>query len=262
MSLRWAIADAWVITRRDLTHWVMQPSRIVWAVLFPILFILLFGYVFGSGMTPPEGGDYVEFLIPGLFATTLAFGIAETVTAVTVDKDKGVMDRFRSMPMAPSAIVVGRSLADMVNSVLGLVVMVLCGLAVGWSWHDGLGDALAAVALLLWLRFALQWVGIYLGLLIRTPEGVAAMQGLLFPFSMLSSTFVAPELMPGWLGTVAEWNPLSSTVTAARERFGNPGWPAESWVAEHAVALAALWPLAILAVFLPLSVRRYQRLSR
>ena len=262
MSLRWALADAWMITRRDLTHWVMEPSRIVWAVLFPILFILLFGYVFGSGMTPPEGGDYIEFLIPGLFATTMAFGIAETVTAMTVDKEKGVMDRFRSMPMAPSAIVVGRSLADMVNAVLGLVVMVVCALAVGWGWHDGLGGALAAFGLLLWLRFALQWVGIFLGLLIRTPEGVAAMQGLLFPVTILTSAFVAPELMPGWLGTIAEWNPLSSTVTAMRDLFGNAGWPAESWAAEHALALAAAWPALIVAVFLPLSVRRFQRLSR
>jgi len=262
MSLRWALADAWIITRRDLTHWVMEPVRVVWAVIFPIIFILLFGYVFGSGMTPPEGGDYIEFLIPGLFATTMAFSISETVTAMTVDKDKGVMDRFRSMPMAPSAIVVGRSLADMVNAVLGLVVMVLCALAVGWGWHDGLGDALAAFALLLWLRFALQWVGIYLGLLIRTPEGVAAMQGMLFPITILTSAYVAPELMPGWLGTLAEWNPISSTITATRDLFGNPGWPAESWVGEHALGLAAVWPLLIIAVFLPLSVRRFQRLSR
>ena len=190
MTLRWALADAWVIARRDLTHWVMEPLRVVWAVVFPIVFILLFGYVFGSGMAPPEGGDYLDFLIPGLFVTTMAFSIAETVTAVTVDKDKGVMDRFRSMPMAPSAIVVGRSVADLVNALLALVVMVLCGLAVGWGWHEGLGSALAAFALLLLLRFALQWVGIYLGLLIRSPEGVAAMQGLLFPFTILASTYV------------------------------------------------------------------------
>ncbi len=257
-----AALDAWIVARRTLTHWRMEPLQIVLAAVFPVIFIVLFGYVFGSGMTAPAGGDYLDFLIPGLFATVLAFGISETVTAMTLDADRGVMDRFRAMPMASSAIVAGRSLADMVNAVLGLGVMVLCGLAVGWSWTDGTGPALAAFGLLLWLRFALQWVGIWLGLLIRSAEGVAAMQGLLFPFTILTSTYVAPELMPGWLEVIAAWNPLSATVTAARELFGNPGWAPGSWPAEHALALAIAWPLAIVCVFAPLSVRRFRRLSR
>jgi ABC-2 type transport system permease protein len=262
MTVRWTLLDSWVIARRQLTHWVMEPAQIALALIFPVIFIVLFGYVFGSGMQAPEGGDYIDFLVPGLFATVLAFGISETATGITVDKDRGVMDRFRSMPMAPSAVVVGRSAADLVGAVVGLGLMVACGLVVGWRWSDGPQAALAAFALLLWLRLALQWVGIFLGLVIRTAEGVAAMQGLLFPFTILTSTYVAPELMPGWLGAIAAWNPLSATVTATRELFGNPGWPPGSWPAEHALELALAWPLLITAVFLPLCVRRYRALSR
>ena len=163
---------------------------------------------------------------------------------MTVDTEKGVMDRFRSMPMAPSAIVVGRSLADMVNA----RPRARRDGRLRRSRSAGAGTTGSAArwrrsACCCWLRFAFQWVGIFLGLL--DPDArrrVAAMQGLLFPVTMLTSAFVAPELMPGWLGTIAEWNPLSSTVTATRDLFGNPGWPAESWVAEHALALAVAWP--------------------
>jgi ABC-2 type transport system permease protein len=164
--------------------------------------------------------------------------------------------------MAPSAVVVGRCTADMFNSMLGLAVLIACGLVVGWQWHEGAAAALGAVGLLLLLRFALLWVGIYLGLLLENPESVVAVQILVWPLGFLSNAFVAPETMPGWLGTVAEWNPLSATVSATRELFGNPGWGGESWMAQHAVLMAVVWPLLLFAVFFPLSVRRFQRLSR
>lgn len=263
-SLRWALLDSWNIARRDLLRWVANPTRILAELGFSAAFILLFGYVFGSGMSVPGGGEYIEFLMPGLFAQFTAFGIGATMQEVAVDAEKGIMDRFRSMPISPAAVVAGRSIADMTNSIVGLAVTIGMGLVVGWEWHGSGADALAAVGLLLLLRFSFLWLGIYLGLLAPNPESVGALWMLLFPLTMLTSAFVAPELMPGWLGFLAEWNPLSSTITATRELFGNPGVPTGdvSWVVAHALELAVLWPLAIVAVFLPLSVRRFHRLSR
>jgi len=260
--LRWAVADAWTITLRDLLHWLRQPAPVVVGLLFPVMVVLLFAYLFGGAMSVPGGGDYREFLLPGMFALTMVFGIEATMVAVTSDAAKGVTDRFRSMPMAPSAVVVGRSTADMLNSTLGLAVLVACGLVVGWRWHGSLAEALLAVGLLLLLRFALLWVGIYLGLLAKSPEAVAAVQILVWPLGFLSNGFVAPATMPGWLGTIVEWNPLSATISATRELFGNPGWGGDSWIAQHALLMAVVWPLVLVAVFFPLSVRRHRRLSR
>jgi ABC-2 type transport system permease protein len=261
--LRWAVIDAWTITGRDLAHWVRQPTPVVVGLLFPVLTLVMFGYLFGGAMSVPGGGDYREFLVPGLFALTMVFGVEATMVAVTTDAARGVTDRFRSMPMAPSAVVVGRSTADMLNSMLGLAVLIACGLVVGWRWRGSAGEALLAVGLLLLLRFALVWVGIYLGLLARSPEAVTAVQILVWPLGFLSSAFVATATMPGWLGTIAGWNPLSATVSATRDLFGNPGVGVDaSWIAQHWLLMAIVWPLAIIAAFLPLSVRRYQRLSR
>jgi ABC-type multidrug transport system permease subunit len=172
-----------------------------------------------------------------------------------------VTDRFRSMPMSPSGVVLGRGVSDLINSVLELTILVGCGLVVGWRWNQGPVKALAAVGLLLLLRFALIWVGILVGLMIR-PEAAAAAWAPLFPLTMVANTFVSPEQMPGWLGAIAAWNPLSATVAACRELFGNPGMGGDSWAAQHPILLAVLWPLAIIAVFLPLSVRRFRRLDR
>lgn len=264
--LRWAIADAWTVARRDLIHWSRQPFGIVVTLLFPVMLVLMFGYLFGGAMSVPGegisgGADYREFLLPGMFAMTMAFGLEATMTSVATDAARGVTDRFRSMPMTPSAVVLGRSMADMLNSVLGLSVMVACGLLIGWRWHGSIGEALLAVGLLLLLRFSLLWVGIFLGLVAKSPEAVAAVQILVWPVLFLSNTFVAPETMPGWLGAISEWNPLSATVAATRELFGNPGWGGETWAARNALLMAVMWPVVIFAIFFPLSVRRYRRLS-
>ena len=218
--LRWAVADAWTVTGRDLLHWARQPAPMVVNLLFPVLMVVMFGYLFGGAISVPGGGSYREFLLPGLFTLTMAFGIEATMVALA------------------------------------------CGVLVGWRWHGSLGAAALAVGLLLLLRFALLWVGIYLGLAAKSPEAVAAVQILVWPLAFLSNALVATATMPGWLGVVADWNPLSATAAATRELFGNPGWGGDTWVAEHALAMAVVWPLVLLAVFVPLSVRRYQRLSR
>jgi ABC-2 type transport system permease protein len=259
--MHWALTDSWTMARRDFARWARQPGPVIVTLLFPVLIVLMFGYLFGGAMAVPGGGDYREFLMPGMFAITMLFGIETTMIAVSTDAARGVTDRFRSMPMAPSAVVAGRSLADLTNSALGLAVMMVCGLLVGWRAHGTAAETLLAVALLLLLRFAVLWLGIYLGLLVKNPESVAAVQILVWPVGFLTSTFVPPDTMPGWLGTIAEWNPLSSTVSAIRDLFGNPGAGGDSWITQHSLLMAIVWPVVILALFLPLSVRRYRRLG-
>ncbi|MDL4820822.1 ABC transporter permease [Actinomadura opuntiae] len=262
--LHWAAADGWTLTVRALAHRVKRPDQLAVSLLFPVVVVLMMGYLFGGQMDVP-GGEYRAFIIPGMFAMTMVFGVESTFTAIAVDAARGVSDRFRSMPMAPSAVVVGRGAADMAEALASLAVMALCGLAIGWRVHDGIAAALAGLGLLLFLRFALIWVGVYLGLVARGPESVTMIQMLVWPVGFLSSALAAPSTMPGWLGAVAEWNPMSATVTACRGLFGDPSRDAlssGSWAAEHSVLLAVAWPLAITAVFFPLAVRRYRALGR
>lgn len=258
----WAVVDCWNITRRTLTHYQRQPAAIVWQLGFPILSLLLYGYVFGSAMKVPGGGDYREFLMPGMFAMTMAMGFMNTAVAVVTDASKGVVDRFRSMPMAPSAFASGRGAADLVVAAAELTILAVTALLIGWRADGGLLGALGAFGLLLLLRFSLIWVGVWLGMLVPTPEAAGGLYAVAFPFTMISSTFVSPSLMPDWLGFVAAWNPISSTATATRELFGNPVAGGGTWVEEHALLMAVVWPLVITLVFLPLAVRRFQRLSR
>jgi len=260
--LGWTVADTWTITRRDLQHWRLQPGPVILGWVFPVMIVLMFGLLFGGAINVPENGDYFEFLMPGMFAMTMLFGLETTMITVTTDAARGVTDRFRSLPMSVSAVVLGRCIADMLNSIVGLAIMIGVGLLLGWRWHAGLDAALVAVGLLLLLRFALLWVGIFLGLIAKGPESVAAVQILVWPFSFLSNVFVDPSTMPSWLGTIAQWNPLSATVSATRELFINPGWQGDSWIAENALLLAIVWPALLVAIFLPLSARKYRRLSR
>ncbi len=260
-TLRWALTDGWTVARRDLIHWRNQPMTVVFGIAFPIMITLAFGYLFGGAVRVPPGAGYFDFLMPGMYGMTMLFGLSATMVAVSADAAKGVTDRFRSLPMAPSAVLIGRAVADLLHSALVLAGLLACGLAVGWRPASA-GGALGAVGLLLLLRFSLLWAGMYLGLVAREPGAAVAVQTLEFPVGFLSNAFVAPGTMPGWLGTIAEWNPLSSTVAAARQLFGNPGWGGDSWVAQHPVLMAVAWPVAITAVFFVLSVRRYRLLDR
>ncbi|WNO65596.1 ABC transporter permease [Streptomyces sp. AM2-3-1] len=258
-TIGWAVADSWTMTRRELAHWARQPVQIVVGLVFPVMLLLMFNYLVGGGQG--VDGDNTEFLVPGMLALTMAFGLESTMLAVTQDLTKGVIDRFRSMPMVSGSVLVGRSVADMLQSVAALAVMIGVGYAVGWRWHDGVAAALGAVGLLLLLRFAMLWIGIQLAMVAGKPEMVQAVQILVWPVGFLSNVFAAPESMPGWLGAVVEWNPMSATATAVRDLFGNPGGAGGSWAAEHAGLLAVVWPVALIAVFFPLAVRRFARLS-
>ncbi|MBF8188958.1 ABC transporter permease [Nonomuraea sp. K274] len=162
------------MTRRELARWARRPGQVVIGLVFPVMFLVVFVYLLGGGMRVAGGGDYKEFLVPGMLALTMAWGLEATMTAIAQDINKGVIDRFRSMPMAPSAVLVGRSIADMLESVAGLLVMIGAGLAIGWRWHGSFGAAAAAAGLLLLLRFAMLWCGIWLGLIAGRPELVMA----------------------------------------------------------------------------------------
>ncbi|WP_231156518.1 MULTISPECIES: ABC transporter permease [unclassified Streptomyces] len=242
------------MTRRELARWGRQPVAVVVNLVFPVMLLLMFGYLVGGGRG--VSGEYLDFLVPGMLALTMAFGLEGTMIAVTQDMNKGVLDRFRSMPMADGAVLVGRSAADMLQSALGLAVLFGVAAALGWRAHGGPAAFLGAVGLLLLFRFAMLWIGIHLALVAGKPEMVQAVQILVWPVGFLSNAFATPESMPGWLATVVGWNPLSHTATAVRDLFGGPGGEPGH------VGAAIAWPLVLLAVFFPLAVRRFARLSR
>ncbi len=260
--LRWLVTDAWSLAMRDVIRIVREPAELIGTLAFPIISVLLFGYVFGSAMTVAGGGDYRSFLMPGLFAMAIAFGAANTAMLVVTDSSRGVTDRIRAMPVSRSAVLGGRVVADQLGAVLDIACLVLVALAIGWRATEGVGPALLAIVLLLWLRAALTWVGTWLGFVLRSPESAMRSFGLVMPVAMLSNAFVSPELLPSWLEPVASWNPLSATVAATRQLFGNPGIVEGSFVSDHALLLAVLWPAVLTAVFAPLALRRYARLSR
>jgi ABC-2 type transport system permease protein len=250
----YALTDSWTMTRRELAHWARQPVQILVGLVFPVMLLLMFGYLVGGGRGVE--GEYVDYLVPGMLALTMAFGLESTMLAVTQDLNKGVIDRFRSMPMANGAVLVGRSVADMIQSALSLTMMTGVALALGWRAHGGVAGFLGAIGLLLLFRFAMLWIGIHLAMVAGKPELVQAVQILVWPVGFLSNAFAVPGSMPDWLGAVVEWNPLSQTATAVRDLFGAPG--AESG---H-VGAAVLWPVALLVVFFPLAVRRFGALSK
>ncbi|MFI6937235.1 ABC transporter permease [Streptomyces sp. NPDC050287] len=250
----YALTDSWTMTRRELAHWSRQPAQVLVGLVFPVMLLLMFGYLVGGGRGVE--GEYVDYLVPGMLALTMAFGLESTMLAVTQDLNKGVIDRFRSMPMTNGAVLVGRSAADMLQSALSLTVMIGVACALGWRAHGGVGGFLGALGLLLLFRFAMLWIGIYLAMVAGKPELVQAVQILIWPVGFLSNAFALPDSMPSWLGAAVEWNPMSRTATAVRDLFGWPG--AE---AGH-VGAAVLWPVILLAVFFPLALRRFAHLSR
>ena len=261
--LRWALCDGLAVARRDLDHVRRAPGQLLVGLIFPVIMVVLFGYIFGSAISVPGGGDYRAYLMPGLFAMTTVTGLVVTGTAMTDDMAKGVMDRFRSMPMARSAVPFGQTAADLLVGVVGLTGMVICGLAVGWRAHHGIGATAAAFGLLLLLRYAVAWAGIALGLAVRKPETMDAMTPLVFPLTMLGNTFVPTSGMPAWLRVVAEWNPVSAAVAACRELFGNPGAATgAAWPLHHPMAATVAWSLLLLVVLVPLSTRLYRTSGR
>ncbi|WP_407320601.1 ABC transporter permease [Isoptericola halotolerans] len=264
----WAAKDCWTIVVQELTHLARQPSTFAWQLGMPVVMVLMFVYVFGSAMDVTgmgAGVGYIDYAMPGMFAMTMAFGFMNTAFPVAQNKEKGFMDRFRSMPMSPSAVVTGRAVSDLLQAVLDLATIGVIALVIGWRPGGTLGETLAAFGLLLWLRFALIFVGVYLGLRVKNTEAAGSLFAVAFPVGFISSVFTPPELMPGWLGAVAAWNPVSSTAGAIRELFHTPGvgaGEAAYWIEGHAIGGAVLFPAVVTAVFAVLAVRQFQKLGR
>jgi ABC-2 type transport system permease protein len=256
-----ALADGGIVAKRNLIKIRRVPDVLVFTLISPIMFVLLFAYVFGGSIDVPGGVSYREFLIAGIFAQTVIFGSTFSGAGMADDMQKGIIDRFRSLPMSRAAVLVGRTGSDIFNNVLSLAVMSVTGLAVGWRIRTSVPEALAAFLLILLFAYAFSWVMAYVGLLVPTPEVVNnASFMVIFPLTFLANTFVPAENLPPVLRTFAEWNPVSSLTQAARELFGNTaphvGGP---WSLDHPVVYTLLWVGIILAVFVPLSVRRYKR---
>ncbi|GGO83037.1 ABC transporter permease [Wenjunlia tyrosinilytica] len=260
-----SVHDSLVMARRNLIRMARIPEMVIFGMIQPVMFVLLFAYVFGGAIgVPGAGGDktaYREFMMAGIFAQTVTFATAGAGAGIADDMHKGLIDRFRSLPMARGAVLTGRTLADLVQTALVMVVMIVCALIVGWRIHDGLIKALAGLGLLLLLGYAFSWIGALIGLSVRTPEA-ATSGGLiwLFPLTFLSNAFVPTDSLPTFLQHVADWNPFSATVQACRELFGNQlaPVPSDAWPMQHPAWASLLYSLLIIVIFRTLSVRKYR----
>lgn len=258
------LSDGGVITWRNLMNVRRNPDWLMAATLQPIMFVLLFAYVFGDAIGGDAGGGaYREFLIAGVFAQTMAFNSAFTVIGFANDLQKGIIDRFRSLPMSRLAVILGRTTSDLMVSIVALVVMSLCGLIVGWRIRGSVLDAVLGYLVMLMFAWALSWVGALIGLAARSVE-VAQSAGLIwiFPLSFISTAFVPLDKLPGFLKVIAEWNPFTAVINATRDLFGNNfGAAPTGWPAENAPLYATLCCVVIIAIFAPLATARYRRVA-
>jgi ABC-2 type transport system permease protein/oleandomycin transport system permease protein len=251
-ALRYGLSDTLVLARRSLLRIPRQPDLLVGFTVQPILFVLLFVYVFGGAIQTP-GFDYVDFLMPGIIVQSICFGGFVTALGLSDDLKKGLMDRFRSLPMTRSALLTGRTLGDVVTNTFQLVVMFAVGLLVGFNFSGSVGEVIAGIVLVLLIGYAFSWVFAFIGLMASSPEAANAYGfTILFPLTFVSSAFVPVASMPSWLQPIAEHNPFTYMVNAARALFlgipaGNDVW------------LALAWTIAIIVVFAPLSAWRYRR---
>jgi ABC transporter DrrB family efflux protein len=258
------IRDGLIIAWRNLKRIPRIPELAIFAVMQSIMFVLLFAYVFGGAIPLPGGGSYKEFLLPGIFAQTIAFAAITTAVGICDDINKGIMDRFRSLPMARSAVLSGRAVADAVYQTFILLVLMVSGLFVGWTVHTGVLELLAGIGLLILFTFAMSWIGIWLGTQVPTVE-VAQQLGfvIILPLTFLSNAFVPPSTLARPLDTIAEWNPVSALTGALRDLWGNPNpYASDTFPAEHPVLLTLIWIAVLIAIFAPLAVRRYRNMSR
>ncbi len=256
-----AFADGAVIAKRNVIKIKRVPEILIWTLISPIMFVLLFAYVFGSSIEIP-GMDYREFLIAGIFAQTVMFGSTFTGAGLAEDMTKGIIDRFRSLPMARSALLLGRTTSDIVYNSASIFVMSITGLIVGWRIRTSPVEAIGGFLLLLLFAYAISWVMAYVGLKVASVEIVNnASFMFIFPLSFVANTFVRSDLLPGPLRIFAEWNPVSAIAQATREAFGNTGTlpQPDVWSLNNPVAYTLIWIGIILAIFIPLSIRQYQR---
>jgi ABC transporter DrrB family efflux protein len=251
-ALQYGISDTLVLAKRSLLRIPRQPDLLVGFTVQPVLFILLFVYVLGGAIRTP-GFDYVDYLMPGIIVQSIVFGGFVTALGLADDLKKGLMDRFRSLPMTRSALLTGRTLGDVATNIFQLIVMFTVGLLIGFNFSGTVGEVIGGIALLLFIGYAFSWVFAFIGLIASSPEAANAYGfTILFPVTFVSSAFVPVRSMPSWLQPVAEHNPFTYMVNAARALF--LGLPAGD-----NVWLAVVWTIVIIAVFAPLAAWRYSR---
>ncbi len=258
------VSDVWVLTKRSIARIRREPETLSEVTIQPVMFVLMFAYVFGGAIAIPGGGGYHGYLIGGMLAMTLAQTAPGTAVAVVSDMSTGLIDRFRSLPMSRAAVLTARTIADLLTQVIGAAVVAGVGLAIGWRVHTSPGDVIEAFALALLFGYAFTWAGVCLGMVLRSPEAAQQMGFVIFlPMTFISSAFVPTQGMPGWLQPVAEWNPMSSLAAASRQLFGNPNPAAavQAWPAQHAALAVVCWSVAMLAIFAPVATRLYRTKS-
>ncbi|MQY13204.1 Daunorubicin/doxorubicin resistance ABC transporter permease protein DrrB [Streptomyces sp. RB5] len=258
------LLDSRAMAGRQLRRARRNPGLIAVTQAMPLMLLLFFGYVFGSTVALPGGADYRTYIVPGLFAVTAAGGLVTGMLTAAADSRRGVLERLRSLPMSRTAVPLGQACADVLLTAVGLVPLLAVGYAVGWRIEAGAAFALAAAGLLLLLRFTTAWIGFHLGMAVGSEEAAGQLASTTFVLQLLSNAYVPAAGLPGWLRTVVEWNPLSAYTTATRELFGSavPGLDdaaGAAWPMTHPVAASLLWSAVLLAVFVPLAVRRYAR---
>jgi ABC-2 type transport system permease protein len=255
------LRDTWVFAGRNAQHIRRLPEKLLDVTVQPVMFTLLFAYVFGGAIGVP-GGNYREYLIAGILVQSICFGMMGPASSIATDQQEGVIDRFRSLPAKRSAYLSGHFLAEWSGLGLAIAILLGSGLVVGWRTHTDVLDVATALVLLLLFAAAMVWVGTVIGLMVRTPDAVMGVGfTIVFPLTFVSNAFVPTSTLPAALQTFAEWNPVSAMVAALRELFGNSlgsTTPPTAWPLEHAVPFAFLSSLVILAITVPLSLRRYR----
>jgi ABC-2 type transport system permease protein len=255
------LSDVWVLTKRSIARIRREPETLSEVTIQPVMFVLMFAYVFGGAINIPGGGSYHEYLIGGMLGMGLAQTAPGTAVAVVSDMSTGLIDRFRSLPMSRAAVLTARTIADLLTQMIGAAVVAGVGLAIGWRVHTNAGDVIEAFALALLFGYAFTWAGVCLGMVLRSPEAAQQTGFVIFlPLTFISSAFVPTQGMPGWLQPIAEWNPLSSLAAACRQLFGNPNPAAavQVWPAQHPELAVLCWSAAMLVVFAPLAVHLYR----
>ena len=256
----WALKNSWVLARRSIARIAREPEQLLDVTIQPVIFVLLFTYVFGSAIHLAGGGSYHQFLISGMFGMTMAGTAPGTAVGLTTDMSTGLIDRFRSLPISRAAVLAGRTVSDLATQVLGIVVLAATGLAVGWRIHHGIGDALLAAGLSLLFAFAMTWVGACAGMLLRSPETAQALGFVFFlPLSFVSNAFVPTQGMPGWLRDFANWNPMSAIAAACRNLFGGSVPAPDVWPMQHPELAVLIWSVGLIAIFAPTAVYLYRR---
>jgi ABC-2 type transport system permease protein len=261
-KLWWAVKDTWVLAVRSIRRIAREPEQLADVTIQPVIFVLLFSYVFGSAIHLPGGGSYHQYLISGMFGMAMAGSAPGTAVGLTTDMSTGLIDRFRSLPMSRAAVLAGRTLADLLTQVLGILVLIGTGLAIGWRIHNGPADALLAVGLSLLFAFAMTWAGACAGMLLRSPEAAQQLGFIIFlPLTFVSNAFVPTQGMPSWLQTIANWNPMSAIASCCRSLFGgaNPAATIHAWPMQHPELAVLAWSLALIAIFAPTAVYLFRR---